>query len=57
MFKLNFLVLYFTSIEESNKNATDNLRFLNFIEDENDSPKLIGVHTCLNAWLGQRKVG
>ena len=57
MFKLNFLVLYFTSIEESNKNATDNLRFPNCIEDENDSPKLIGVHMCLNAWLGQRKAG
>ncbi|PWA68285.1 ulp1 protease family, C-terminal catalytic domain-containing protein [Artemisia annua] len=38
MFKLNFLVLYFTSIGESNKNATVNLRFFNCIEDENDIP-------------------
>ncbi|PWA51308.1 hypothetical protein CTI12_AA463700 [Artemisia annua] len=38
MFKLNFLVLYFTSIGESNKNATVNLRFFNCIQDENDIP-------------------
>ncbi|PWA53169.1 hypothetical protein CTI12_AA445290 [Artemisia annua] len=43
MFKLNFLVLYFTSIGESNKNATVNLRFFNCIQDENDIPRLIGV--------------
>ncbi|PWA67953.1 Peptidase C48, SUMO/Sentrin/Ubl1 [Artemisia annua] len=39
MFKLNFLVLYFTSIGESNKNATVNLRFFNCIEDEIDIPR------------------
>ena len=39
MFKLNFLVLYFTSIGESNKNATVNLRFFNCIQDENDIPR------------------
>ncbi|PWA77711.1 hypothetical protein CTI12_AA224150 [Artemisia annua] len=38
MFKLNFLVLYFTSNGESNKNATVNLRFFNCIQDENDIP-------------------
>ncbi|PWA96205.1 hypothetical protein CTI12_AA040660 [Artemisia annua] len=38
MFKLNFLVLYFTSIGESNKNATVNLRFFNCIQDEIDIP-------------------
>lgn len=38
MFKLNFLVLYFTSIGESNKNATVNLRFMSCIADENDIP-------------------
>ncbi|PWA90628.1 Peptidase C48, SUMO/Sentrin/Ubl1 [Artemisia annua] len=38
MFKLNFLVLYFTSIGEANKNATVNLRFFNRIQDENDIP-------------------
>ncbi|PWA95284.1 ulp1 protease family, C-terminal catalytic domain-containing protein [Artemisia annua] len=38
MFKLNFLVLYFTSIGEANKNATVNLRFFNCIQDENDIP-------------------
>ena len=38
MFKLNFLVLYFKTIGESNKNATVNLRFFNCIQDENDIP-------------------
>lgn len=38
MFKLNFLVLYFTTIGEANRNATVNLRFLNCIQDENDIP-------------------
>ncbi|PWA73469.1 Peptidase C48, SUMO/Sentrin/Ubl1 [Artemisia annua] len=38
MFKLNFLVLYFTSIGEANKNATVNLRFFNCIQDEIDIP-------------------
>ncbi|PWA95445.1 hypothetical protein CTI12_AA050540 [Artemisia annua] len=39
MFKLNFLVLYFTSIGEANKNATVNLKFFNCIQDENDIPR------------------
>jgi hypothetical protein len=38
MFKLNFLVLYFTSIGEANKNATVNVRFFNCIQDANDIP-------------------
>ncbi|GJR12857.1 ribonuclease H-like domain, reverse transcriptase, RNA-dependent DNA polymerase [Tanacetum coccineum] len=38
LFKLNFLVLYFTSIGESNKNATVNLKFLQCIADEHDIP-------------------
>ncbi|PWA99587.1 phospholipase-like protein [Artemisia annua] len=38
LFKLNFLVLYFTSIGESNKNATVNLKFLQCIDDEYDIP-------------------
>nr|GEZ34074.1 peptidase C48, SUMO/sentrin/Ubl1 [Tanacetum cinerariifolium] len=33
-FKINFLVLYLTSIGEANKNATCNLRFLYCINDE-----------------------
>ncbi|GJX96968.1 peptidase C48, SUMO/sentrin/Ubl1 [Tanacetum coccineum] len=33
-FKINFLVLYFTSIGEANKNATCNLRFLHCMNDE-----------------------
>ncbi|GKD65289.1 peptidase C48, SUMO/sentrin/Ubl1, partial [Tanacetum coccineum] len=33
-FKINFLVLYLTSIGEANKNATCNLRFLHCINDE-----------------------
>ncbi|PWA71828.1 ARM repeat superfamily protein [Artemisia annua] len=38
LFKLNFLVLYFTSIGDSNKNATVNLKFLQCIDDEYDIP-------------------
>ncbi|PWA84829.1 hypothetical protein CTI12_AA155960 [Artemisia annua] len=43
MFKLNFLVLYFTSIGESNKNTIVNLRFFNCTQDEND---ILGFDWC-----------
>ncbi|PWA93300.1 hypothetical protein CTI12_AA071390 [Artemisia annua] len=55
LFKLNFLVLYFTSIGEYNKNATVNLRFLHCIQGENDIP---GFDWCTYVLeFGQKKRG
>ena len=57
MFKLNFLVLCFTTIGESNKNATVNLRFFKCIQDENDIPGFDWCSYVLECLVRTKKTG